>query len=755
MRHHPEVGHHVLRAPGELRPALRILGGHPGRTGVLMADPGHYASQGDEGNGAEGELVRPQEGGDHHIPSGAQAPVHAQPHAVPEPAGYQHPVGLRQPDLPRHSRVLDRGPGRGPGPAGVAADQDDVRPGLGHAGRDHPHPDGGDQLHGDLGPRVDGLEVVDQLGQVLDAVDIVMWRRRDQVDAGLGEAQPGDLSRHLGGRQVPALAGLGALGHLDLELLGGDQVIRRDAEAGGGHLLGPAVPLGLVAVGILAALPAVGAQPQAVHGDGQGLVGLRGEGAVRHRRGGEAAEDRLLRLHPVQRDRRAVALPAQPIPQIHRLPMDMGGEGSVAAIGFRETLPQGLRGPNGLLERSDGLRVQGVELPARPVFVEPRGGELRAFRGEGRPMPDLHTPGDLLQADRAEDRRGPREGPFHQLPLQADDLEDLSPRVGIQGGDPHAGHHFEQALLDRLDVTPDRLLRASGAPAFAFARRQGGDGLEGQIGTDRRGAIPDQAGEMVDLPGLPGDRDQARLGPLTGPNQVMVHRADGQQGRDGGVGRVDRFIAEDQQGASLPNGLLGGPTQLLQGLSQSLRPRSHRPHHGERGGAEAGIWQGPQGGDLSRSEDRPRELDEASGLLIRVQQVAAGAQQHGQGHHPGLPQGIDGRVRHLGEALLEEIVKGAGPSGEHRQRRVIAHGADGLLTGPGHRAKQEGQLLRRVAERDLSPEERLWFGGRDIGGGLRETHPMAAHPLRVGTPGAELGPQGGGILHPAGAEIRC
>ncbi len=94
----------------------------------------------------------------------------------------------------------------------------------------------GDQLHRHLGG-VDLLEVVDELGQVLDGVDVVVGRRGDEADTGLGVAQPGDLGRHLVARELAALARLGALGHLDLDLVGVGQVLGRDAEAARRDLL--------------------------------------------------------------------------------------------------------------------------------------------------------------------------------------------------------------------------------------------------------------------------------------------------------------------------------------------------------------------------------------------------------------------------------------------------------------------------------------------------------------------------------------
>ena len=89
----------------------------------------------------------------------------------------------------------------------------------------------------DAGLGVGALEIMDQLGQILDRIDVVVRRRRDQADAGGRMADFGDHGVDLVAGQLAAFAGLGTLGHLDLHDLGGTQVGRGHAEAAGGHLL--------------------------------------------------------------------------------------------------------------------------------------------------------------------------------------------------------------------------------------------------------------------------------------------------------------------------------------------------------------------------------------------------------------------------------------------------------------------------------------------------------------------------------------
>ena len=56
--------------------------------------------------------------------------------------------------------------------------------GLGHACGNRPDSGLCHELHGDACARIDLLEVIDELGQILDRVDVVVRGRRDEGDAG-------------------------------------------------------------------------------------------------------------------------------------------------------------------------------------------------------------------------------------------------------------------------------------------------------------------------------------------------------------------------------------------------------------------------------------------------------------------------------------------------------------------------------------------------------------------------------------------
>src|SRR2546422_10161855 len=106
-----------------------------------------------------------------------------------------------------------------------------------------------------------------------------MLRRRDQTDAWRRIPLLRNPRINLVARQLAALARLGALRHLDLQVLGVDQVLAGDAEPRRRDLFDGAPPRVAVRVSrvpgrILAALASVRLAADAVHRDGDRFVRL-------------------------------------------------------------------------------------------------------------------------------------------------------------------------------------------------------------------------------------------------------------------------------------------------------------------------------------------------------------------------------------------------------------------------------------------------------------------------------------------------
>ena len=655
-RQEAHEGDHVLRPPGEVPAQLRILRRHADRTGVAVALAHHDAAQADQHRGGETELLRPQQRGDHDIASGLELAVDLQAHAATQSIEQQGLLRLGESQFPGCARVADRGQRRGAGAAVVAADQHAVGAGLDHARRHRAHPGLGNQLDRNLGLRIDLTQIVDQLLDVLDRVDVVVRRRRDERHARRGMAHARDDCVDLVSGKLPSLARLGALGDLDLELAGADAVRRRHAEAAAGHLLDRAAAAfaagqGRVAGRILAALAAVAAGAEAVHRAGDRLVRLGTERAEGHGAGDEAAHDLLHRLDLVQRHR------------FGRPEGEGAAQGEVApgtVVDARGIVPVAIEAflADGLLQQGDGLGAPEVPLAVAAHGIEAAArqhGRRTGWRRKGRAPARVGVASQPFEAEAADPRDGAGKVAFGQRLRESDRLEHLRAAVAPQRRDAHLGHDLAQTLVERRDIVLDGLDDAHAAQPILDGER--GDVLEGEVGVHGRRAVAEQQDQVHDLARLGRLDQQAGGGAESGLEQVAVDRRDRQQGGDGGAAFRQVAVAQDHEGLASGHGGLRLCAEPLQRLLQPGGIPGGREPHGQRAGAEARGRRGPQQIEIVVGQHRVAQLDEPCMAGQLVQDAGGVADERHQRHHQLLADRIHRRVGDLREHLLEVSVE--------------------------------------------------------------------------------------------------
>ena len=651
-RQEAHEGDHVLRPPGEVPAQLRILRRHADRTGVAVALAHHDAAQADQHRGGEAELLRPQQRGDHHVASGLELAVDLQAHTAAQTVEQQGLLRLGESQLPGRARVADGGERRGAGAAVVAADQHAVGAGLDHACRHRAHPGLGNELDRDFGLRIELPQIVDQLLDVLDRVDVVVRRRRDERHARRGMAHARDDRVDLVSGKLPSLARFGALGDLDLELAGADAVRRRHAEAAAGHLLDRAAAAlaagqGRIAGRILAALSAVAAGADAVHRAGDRLVRLGTERAEGHGAGDEAAHDLLYRLHLVQRHRSG---------RPEGEGAAQGEEAPGTVVDARGVFPEAIEAllADGPLQQGDGLRAPQVPLAIAAHGVEAAArqhGRGPGSRRIGRAPAREGVAGQPLEAEAADPRDGAVEIARDQRLREADGLEHLGAAVAPQRRDAHLGHDLAQTLVERRDIVLDGLDDAHAAQTLLDGER--GDVLEGEIGIHGRRAVAEQQGQMHDLARFGRLDQQAGGGAVAGLDQAAVDRRDRQQGGDGGAAFRQVAVAQNHEGLAAGHGGLRLRAEPIERLLQPGGTPIDRETHGQRAGAESRGRRRPQQIEIMARQHRMPQLDEPRMAGPLVQDVGRIADERHQRHHQFLADRIHRRVGDLREHLLE------------------------------------------------------------------------------------------------------
>ena len=408
----------------------------------------------------------------------------------------------------------------------MAGDQHHIGVRLGDSGGDGSDTVLTDQFHVDARGRVGVLQIVDQLRQILDGVDVVVRRRRDQPDAGCGVTHLGHPRVDLVTRKLTTLTGFGALSHLDLDIGAVGQVVARHTEPARRHLLdGAAAP---VTVGIVveaadgfAALARVRPRTKAIHRDRQCLVCFGGDRAVAHRAGGEPLDDVDSRFDLGDRHRWAhtVGEGEQAAQRGHLLALVIDELGVLLE-------DRVLTGPGGVLQLEHRVGVEQVVLALAAPLVLPAHLEfaVRALVGPvqvGQFVAGGDVGGDVVEVDTA--HRAVQAGEVlveHRLG-DADGLEQLRPGVGGHRRDAHLRHHLQHTLAGGLDVVLQRLLAVDTFQDAAVDHVA--DRLERDIGVDRGGSAPDQHRHVMHLAGVAGFDDQPDLGAGALTHQMVMN----------------------------------------------------------------------------------------------------------------------------------------------------------------------------------------------------------------------------------------
>ncbi len=195
------------------------------------------------------------------------------------------------------------------------------------------------------------------------------------------------------------------------------------------------------------------------------------------------------------------------------------------------------------------------------------------------------------------------------------------------------------------------------------------------------------------------------IGPAAqaGRAQGRVDGTRGEDRRDRQTVEAEAAVAEDDQlrPAARRRDRVAG--QAVEGIGQGAGPVAGRPRRVEAGDRAPDVAE--EGREVG--EERPLEADRPRAGRRTAEERRPPAELDSEVHDGALALGIDRRVRHLGEGLAEMVGGGTVDPAEARDRGVVAHAPERLVTLDGHRPDVEPGVLG--VEPGQEPEAR---GGR-------------------------------------------
>ena len=190
----------------------------------------------------------------------------------------------------------------------------------------------------------------------------------------------------------------------------------------------------------------------------------------------------------------------------------------------------------------------------------------------------------------------------------------------------------------------------------------------------------------------------------------MLHRADGEQHRDGGtVGREPAIGENDNLGAARFHGFLSALAEIAHRRAERVGAGREIEQDRQTNDCVAENRHGGQGLHFVIEEDGRVQGQDAGRGKSGFEETHPWPERRAERHDELFADGVDRRVRDLGEELLEIGVEQARPAREHRERRIVAHRSGGLETF-GQWGENEFLLLGVVSVRELLLKQRCLVG---------------------------------------------
>ena len=261
---------------------------------------------------------------------------------------------------------------------------------------------------------------------------------------------------------------------------------------------------------------------------------------------------------------------------------------------------------------------------------------------------------NLLQADAADGGAGRTEIGLQHFFAHAHSFENLRSAIGTDGADAHLRHHLVKPFADSLDII---LLRRFIVHLHLASPHEVIEHGKRHVRIDGAGTIAQEQCRVHHLAYLATLHHQCCFHAFLNADEVVVHRAHGEQGGDDGMVFIGSSVAENDVVHSVVNALLRLAAQVCQRLLQSRASPAVLKEHGQLHCLKTFVTNVAEDVELAVVEHGVRQAHHLAMAGIGHEDVHPHrADILCERHHQLLAYRVDGRVRHLSE-LLAEIVE--------------------------------------------------------------------------------------------------
>ena len=313
-------------------------------------------------------------------------------------------------------------------------------------------------------------------------------------------------------------------------------------------------------------------------------------------------------------------------------------------------------------------------------------------------------PRNLVDSDAFNIARGAGEILLHEGRVEANRLENLGTTIRLISRYAHFRHDLVEAFADRLDVVLDSVRRI-----HLQARGNIAQGVHGQPRMNRLRTVAGEQGKVMCFPRRTGTDHQPGAGAQALAYEMMMYTGGSEQYRNGDSRGTGVGVRQNQDIYALLDSTLCRLEQGFHCRLHALRARHCRIGDIENPALEFSFSQFfyiHQARVIIVIEHGLGHLEPVADVLfVDAEQIGLRADKRDQRHHQFFPNRVDRRIGNLSKQLLEIVVKRLVLARQDRQRRIVAHRANGLLGTLGHGSEDELDVLLAESERLLQVEK--------------------------------------------------
>ena len=221
-----------------------------------------------------------------------------------------------------------------------------------------------------------------------------------------------------------------------------------------------------------------------------------------------------------------------------------------------------------------------------------------------------------------------------------------------------------------------------------------------QVRIDSTGTVAEQSSKMVYLSGFTGFQDQCDSGSLLGAYQILVQGGYCQQGRNGHMVLVHTSVGQNQDIHTVSVSSVHFHEQTVNGTLKACVLIIYNRYDFYLEAVYLHVLDLQQ---IGVGQDRVIHLQNVTILRGLFQNITLSTDVYGGRGHDLLTDGIDGRVGHLSEQLLEIMEQRMIRLAQNGKRRIHAHGCDGFAAILCHRQDALLHFIIGVAKSLLHP----------------------------------------------------